>query len=685
MQITKLGNPSHGDLPGLGDDDHTQYLLADGSRHAASLIIDGDLTVSGSTVTMDVTNMTVEDNIVVLNQGETASGVTLGTAGIQIDRGLLTDAQLLWNETTDVWQVGTVGSLLNIVTSSGAALQHDELGGLSDDDHTQYYNSGRLTTWWGTASGTIDHNTIVNTHNLTTDIDHDQLTNFASDEHFTWASVSGSIDHNTIVNTHNLTTDIDHGTLTGVGDDDHTMYARVNGSRNFTGQETFESNVIIQGNLIVSGTEFITETETVQIEDNLMVINYGEVGAGVTAGEAGIEVDRGSSANYRFMFDEVLDAFVVGVSGSEQPVATREESASMTASGIPYWDGTDIRFETVAGFIYTGGNARVPAAAPLNAADLTRKDYVDGVLSTHISADDHAQYLLADGTREVTGAMIMQSGLTVSGILEVENLTGITIGQFDALRGGLTFYGDSDGNSGGILRWHIPFNYDTTDQDWEMTTSEDDMMFGPATDADAFKWTAEGDFNVTAGNVTSLEPTASGHLTSKYYVDTISGVLAANALQNINEDLTPQLGGDLDIGAFEIILDPTPASDDTGSGFKVTVTVSGNASGVGAAMYQDTSGDYREADASAGTTMPCKGIALETGTGSKEIMKLGYVRNDGWNFTSIGQPVYVSESTGAFTQTAPTTSGSFVQAVGTAESADVLDFNPDWTMVEVTA
>ena len=111
MQITKLGNPSHGDLPGLGDDDHTQYLLVDGSRHADSLIIDGDLTVSGSTVTMDVTNMTVEDNIVVYNKGETASGVTLGTAGLQIDRGLLTDAQLLWNETTDKWQVGTVGSL----------------------------------------------------------------------------------------------------------------------------------------------------------------------------------------------------------------------------------------------------------------------------------------------------------------------------------------------------------------------------------------------------------------------------------------------------------------------------------------------------------------------------------------------------------------------------------------------
>jgi len=32
--------------------------------------------------------------------------------------------------------------------------------------------------------GEIDHNSLSNTHNLTTDIDHDQLTNFSSDEHF---------------------------------------------------------------------------------------------------------------------------------------------------------------------------------------------------------------------------------------------------------------------------------------------------------------------------------------------------------------------------------------------------------------------------------------------------------------------------------------------------------------------
>jgi len=79
----------------------------------------------------------------------------------------------------------------------------------------RYYTETEVDAAFVTFSGTIDHNTIVNTHNLTTDIDHDLLTNFASNEHFTEAS-------------------IDHGNITGLGDDDHTQYVPADGSRGFT-------------------------------------------------------------------------------------------------------------------------------------------------------------------------------------------------------------------------------------------------------------------------------------------------------------------------------------------------------------------------------------------------------------------------------------------------------------------
>jgi len=68
----------------------------------------------------------------------------------------------------------------------------------TDIDHDTITNNHNLTT-------DINHSTITGAHNLTTDIDHDQLTNTHD--------LTTSIDHNTITNNHNLTTDIDHNTI----------------------------------------------------------------------------------------------------------------------------------------------------------------------------------------------------------------------------------------------------------------------------------------------------------------------------------------------------------------------------------------------------------------------------------------------------------------------------------------
>jgi hypothetical protein len=82
--------------------------------------------------------------------------------------------------------------------------------------------------------------------------------------------------------------------------------------------------------------------------------------------------------------------------------------------------------------------------------------------------------------------------------------------------------------------------------------------------------------------------------------------------------------------------------------------------------------------------MPCRALALETGTGSKLVLLQGLIRNDAWAWTT-GQDLYVSQTTGALTHTASTGSSKFVQKVGFAWSADVVYFSPgDWTVVETT-
>jgi hypothetical protein len=62
------------------------------------VIINGDLLVNGITTTIKSETVTIKDNIIVINEGETGNGVTLNTSGIQIDRGEETDVSFLWDE-----------------------------------------------------------------------------------------------------------------------------------------------------------------------------------------------------------------------------------------------------------------------------------------------------------------------------------------------------------------------------------------------------------------------------------------------------------------------------------------------------------------------------------------------------------------------------------------------------------
>lgn len=148
------------------------------------------------------------------------------------------------------------------------------------------------------------------------------------------------------------------------------------------------------------------------------------------------------------------------------------------------------------------------------------------------------------------------------------------------------------------------------------------------------------------------------------------------------EDTTPQLGGDLDMNQKNIQY-TVPTDDMTSSGIIISATVDSNASGFGAALYMASDGNFDEADADSASTMPCRALALESGTGTKKIILQGFIRDNTWNWT-VGGDLYVSTTTGALTQTAPTGNGDQVQKVGFAWTADIVYFSPgDYTIVEV--
>jgi hypothetical protein len=75
-----------------------------------TVTINGDLQVLGNTTSVETTNTTINDNIIVLNQGETGAGVTRVFSGIQVDRGTSGNVILRWNETFNRWQLTNNGT-----------------------------------------------------------------------------------------------------------------------------------------------------------------------------------------------------------------------------------------------------------------------------------------------------------------------------------------------------------------------------------------------------------------------------------------------------------------------------------------------------------------------------------------------------------------------------------------------
>lgn len=136
-----------------------------------TLFVDGNLLVGGNTTMVYKTDMAVSDNMIVLNSGETGSGVTLGYAGIEVDRGLLPNTALRWDEVTDRWQVSIDGITYgNIVTSSGSGAFQIEidtapiLGGplqtnaypiLSGNSSPVSFDSNLAIKYTATAPGTV--------------------------------------------------------------------------------------------------------------------------------------------------------------------------------------------------------------------------------------------------------------------------------------------------------------------------------------------------------------------------------------------------------------------------------------------------------------------------------------------------------------------------------------------------
>ena len=83
--------------------------IAGAKTFSNDIVVSGNLTVSGTTVTVNSETISLADNIIDLNSNF-ATGSPTENAGIRIKRGDSADVQLRWNESDDKWQFTNDGS-----------------------------------------------------------------------------------------------------------------------------------------------------------------------------------------------------------------------------------------------------------------------------------------------------------------------------------------------------------------------------------------------------------------------------------------------------------------------------------------------------------------------------------------------------------------------------------------------
>ena len=115
--MSKVLRVTDGDYRIIVDNGATGTIYLDTNSGAASprgtVVVTGDLEVRGTTTTVESTVTTIADNILTLNEGETGAGIRPSfdyKAGIEIDRGSLPTARLVFDEQSPYVAGGSSGT-----------------------------------------------------------------------------------------------------------------------------------------------------------------------------------------------------------------------------------------------------------------------------------------------------------------------------------------------------------------------------------------------------------------------------------------------------------------------------------------------------------------------------------------------------------------------------------------------
>ena len=127
----------------LGTDDITAATVTS-SGH---MIVGGNLTVQGTTTTVDSTTVAIGDNIIELNKDATTGTID---AGILVNRGSDGDKSFIWDETNDRWSIGAenlystgsfLGNVTGTITGTVSSIANHDTGDLTEGSNLYYTNA----------------------------------------------------------------------------------------------------------------------------------------------------------------------------------------------------------------------------------------------------------------------------------------------------------------------------------------------------------------------------------------------------------------------------------------------------------------------------------------------------------------------------------------------------------------
>jgi len=121
--------------PNSGHNAAVTVGLPDNVEITGNLQVGGNLNVIGTVNSVNTTQINIEDNKVKLNSNFTGTPTT--DAGITVERGLESDTEILWNETSDKWTLTNDGSNYHAI-----ARKYAETLGASATSYTISHNLG---------------------------------------------------------------------------------------------------------------------------------------------------------------------------------------------------------------------------------------------------------------------------------------------------------------------------------------------------------------------------------------------------------------------------------------------------------------------------------------------------------------------------------------------------------------